>query len=196
MRHPLAQLLAELDGMSSGGSASEDSHGTGSSGNGGGVFVIGATNRPDLLDPALLRPGRFDKMLYLGVSSTHDQQLTILRALTRKFNLAPDVDLKRVAEKLPFTYTGADLYALCSDAMLKAISRKTRLVDEKVKGSSRIRGEDISTPYFFDHLASPDDVQVTVREEDFVAAQKELVASVRFVEAHTNTQYSPLLTSS
>jgi peroxin-6 len=135
-------------------------------------------------------------MLYLGVSSTHDQQLTILRALTRKFNLAPDVDLKRVAEKLPFTYTGADLYALCSDAMLKAISRKTRLVDEKVKGSSRIRGEDISTPYFFDHLASPDDVQVTVREEDFVAAQKELVASVRFVEAHTSTQYSPLLTSS
>jgi peroxin-6 len=186
----VSQLLAELDGMSSGGSTSEDSHGTGSSGNGGGVFVIGATNRPDLLDPALLRPGRFDKMLYLGVSSTHDQQLTILRALTRKFNLTPDVDLNRVAEKLPFTYTGADLYALCSDAMLKAISRKTRLVDEKVKGSSRIRGEDISTPYFFDHLASPDDVQVTVREEDFVAAQKELVASVRFVEAHTNTVFS------
>ena len=182
----VSQLLAELDGMSSGGGASDDSDGAGSSGNGGGVFVIGATNRPDLLDPALLRPGRFDKMLYLGVSSTHDQQVTILEALTRKFNLAPDVDLRRVAEKLPFTYTGADLYALCSDAMLKAISRKTRLVDEKVKGSSRLRGEDISTPYFFDHLASPEDVAVTVREEDFVAAQRELVASVRFVDAPTH----------
>jgi peroxin-6 len=68
----VSQLLAELDGMSDGDDA------------GGGVFVIGATNRPDLLDPALLRPGRFDKMLYLGVSDTHDKQLTILQALTRK----------------------------------------------------------------------------------------------------------------
>jgi peroxin-6 len=68
----VSQLLAELDGMSGG----EDT--------GGGVFVIGATNRPDLLDPALLRPGRFDKMLYLGVSDTHDKQLKIMEALTRK----------------------------------------------------------------------------------------------------------------
>jgi peroxin-6 len=68
----VSQLLAELDGMSGG----EDA---------GGVFVIGATNRPDLLDPALLRPGRFDKMLYLGVSDTHEKQQTILEALTRKY---------------------------------------------------------------------------------------------------------------
>jgi len=68
----VSQLLAELDGMSDG----DDG--------GGGVFVIGATNRPDLLDAALLRPGRFDKMLYLGVSDTHEKQLTIMEALTRK----------------------------------------------------------------------------------------------------------------
>jgi peroxin-6 len=66
----VSQLLAELDGMSDGGE---------------GVFVIGATNRPDLLDQALLRPGRFDKMLYLGVSDTHEKQQTILEALTRKY---------------------------------------------------------------------------------------------------------------
>lgn len=71
----VSQLLAELDGMSSSDSGSNG---------GGGVFVIGATNRPDLLDQALLRPGRFDKMLYLGVSDTHEKQLTILEALTRK----------------------------------------------------------------------------------------------------------------
>jgi peroxin-6 len=69
----VSQLLAELDGMSDG----EDGD--------GGVFVIGATNRPDLLDAALLRPGRFDKMLYLGVSDTHEKQLTIMEALTRKY---------------------------------------------------------------------------------------------------------------
>lgn len=110
----VSQLLAELDGMSDGDEGAR-----------GGVFVVGATNRPDLLDQALLRPGRFDKMLYLGVADSHDKQLTILEALTRKFSLDPDLDLKRVAESLPFTYTGADLYALASDAMLKAITRRT-----------------------------------------------------------------------
>ncbi|KAL4882808.1 hypothetical protein BJY04DRAFT_226879 [Aspergillus karnatakaensis] len=159
----VSQLLAELDGMNGG----EE--------NSGGVFVIGATNRPDLLDTALLRPGRFDKMLYLGVSDTHDKQATILEALTRKFALSPDVSLGRVSERLPLTYTGADLYALCSDAMLKAITRKATAVDEKIK---QLPGGPVSTAYFFDHLATPEDVSVLVTEEDFDAAQGELVPSV------------------
>ena len=84
----VSQLLAELDGMSEGSD---------------GVFVVGATNRPDLLDEALLRPGRFDKMLYLGVSDTRDKQRTILEALTRKFELSDDVSLEEVADMCPFT---------------------------------------------------------------------------------------------
>merc|ERR1711939_730874 len=177
----VSQLLAELDGMSSGGDGGEDSDGKTSS-NAGGVFVIGATNRPDLLDAALLRPGRFDKMLYLGVSDTHDKQLTIMGALTRKFTLHPTISLPRVASRLPFTYTGADFYALCSDAMLKAVTRQASLVDSKIaqinntnisSGKSKI-----STAYFFDHYASKEDVAVMVTEEDFVNAEKELVPSV------------------
>jgi len=72
----VSQLLAELDGMSGG----NDDNGSGA-----GVFVIGATNRPDLLDQALLRPGRFDKMIYLGIPDTDDKQLKIMQALTRKY---------------------------------------------------------------------------------------------------------------
>lgn len=159
----VSQLLAELDGMSNG----EES--------GGGVFVIGATNRPDLLDQALLRPGRFDKMLYLGVSDTHDKQLTILEALTRKFNMHPEMSLRRVAESLPFTYTGADLYALCSDAMLKAITRQASAVDAKIQA---LPGAPVSTAYFFDHLATDEDIAVMVTEEDFFAADRELIGSV------------------
>jgi peroxin-6 len=67
----VSQLLAEMDTVNGG----DDSK---------TVFIIGATNRPDLLDSALLRPGRFDKLLYLGVSEDHESQLQILKALTRK----------------------------------------------------------------------------------------------------------------
>ncbi|KAG8530676.1 uncharacterized protein KY384_004031 [Bacidia gigantensis] len=163
----VSQLLAELDGMSDG----EE--------NGSGVFVIGATNRPDLLDQALLRPGRFDKMLYLGVSDTHDRQLTILEALTRKFAMHPEMSLRRVSESLPFTYTGADLYALCSDAMLKAITRQASAVDAKIKA---LPGGPVTTAYFFDHLATKEDISVMVTEDDFANAQNELVPSVSVKE--------------
>ncbi|KAF3056422.1 Peroxisomal biogenesis factor 6 [Daldinia childiae] len=166
----VSQLLAELDGMSGG----DDE--------GGGVFVIGATNRPDLLDQALLRPGRFDKMLYLGVSDTHDKQITIMEALTRKFTLHPSVSLPVVAEHLPFTYTGADFYALCSDAMLKAVTRQASLVDTKIRVINTEREKDghgpISTANFFDHHATPEDVAVMVTEQDFLDANRELIPSV------------------
>ncbi|KAI1262983.1 peroxisomal biogenesis factor 6 [Xylariaceae sp. FL1019] len=165
----VSQLLAELDGMSGG----DDG--------GGGVFVIGATNRPDLLDQALLRPGRFDKMLYLGVSDTHAKQLTIMEALTRKFTLHPSVSLASVAEHLPFTYTGADFYALCSDAMLKAVTRQAAAVDVKVKALNANRSESshlISTANFFDHHATPEDIAVMVTEKDFLDANRELIPSV------------------
>ena len=176
----VSQILAELDGMSDG------------KGSTGSVFVIGATNRPDLLDQALLRPGRFDKMLYLGVADTHDKQLTILEALTRKFVVHPDLSLRRVAERLPFTYTGADLYALCSDAMLKAITRQAAIVDAKIK---KLPGGPISTAKFFDQYATKEDIAVMVTEKDFSAAQRELVGSVRYVLVHTSQSKAAILIS-
>ena len=160
----VSQLLAELDGMSDGEEGAR-----------GGVFVIGATNRPDLLDQALLRPGRFDKMLYLGVADNHEKQLTILEALTRKFTLDPGLDLRIVADSLPFTYTGADLYALASDAMLKAITRQADAVDRKIRALS---GAPVTTAYFFDRLATEADIAVMVTEADFEVAKRELVGSV------------------
>ena len=88
----------------------------------------------------------------------------------------PKMSLRRVAGSLPFTYTGADLYALCSDAMLKAITRQTSAVDDKFKA---LPGGPISTAYFFDHLAINADIAVMVTEEDFAEAERELVGSVR-----------------
>jgi peroxin-6 len=177
MDRVVAQLLAEIDGVQGGGN--ED------------MFIIGATNRPDLLDAALLRPGRLDLLLYVGIAEEpsskqkvglhvcwggrllsqlclnlmcHDygcrvavyavncetsptnnkgpvgehphtlcmsfhimcciaRLLQVLHALTRKFDLAPDVDLAAVAAACPPTLTGADLYALAADAWMLALRR-------------------------------------------------------------------------
>ena len=75
-------------------------------------------------------------MLYLGVSQTHEAQSNILQALTRKFKLHPDLSLQRIAEQCPFHYTGADFYALCADALLKAMSRKAEDLEAKIGTSS------------------------------------------------------------
>lgn len=108
----VSQLLVEVDGV-----GQTRSDGTAS----GDVFIIGATNRPDLLDAALLRPGRFDRLCYLGIPSTRAEQVFALRALTRKFDMAADVSLEAVLEPLDFVYTGADFFALSSDAMMFAV---------------------------------------------------------------------------
>ncbi|CAG8526342.1 555_t:CDS:10 [Acaulospora morrowiae] len=165
----VSQLLAELDGMGQGGGSSD-------------VFVIGATNRPDLLDPALLRPGRFDKLLYLGVSEDNETQLKIIQALTRKFRLHPSLDLRAVAESCPFNYTGADFYALCSDAMLKAMSRVAEAVEAKVVNLNAHPTPNLPIPitsqYYLNHLATPKDTLVEVTQEDFQRALQELIPSV------------------
>ncbi|KAL1722738.1 P-loop containing nucleoside triphosphate hydrolase protein [Schizophyllum commune] len=170
----VSQLLAELDGMAGGGAD---------------VFVVGATNRPDLLDPALLRPGRFDRMLYLGVSDTHEAQLRILEALTRKFKLDPTLDLRAIAEKCPFNYTGADFYALCSDAMLNAMSRKAEELEDVIGmgfdiylGPLPDHPYPLTPQYYLAELASSKEIEVLVREEDFEVALRNLVPSVSQAE--------------
>ncbi|KFU95208.1 Peroxisome assembly factor 2, partial [Chaetura pelagica] len=114
MDRVVSQLLAELDGL----------HSTGE------LFVIGATNRPDLLDPALLRPGRFDKLVYVGINEDRESQLQVLSAITRKFKLDPSVNLTTILEKCPAQLTGADIYALCSDTMMCAVKRKVEWIEE------------------------------------------------------------------
>ncbi|XP_072516649.1 peroxisomal ATPase PEX6 [Salminus brasiliensis] len=120
MDRVVSQLLAELDGLHS----SSD------------VFVIGATNRPDLLDQSLLRPGRFDKLVYVGISEDREAQLQVLKAIVRKFKVDPNVSLSDIVGRCPLQLTGADLYALCSDAMMSAIKRKISLISEGLESEN------------------------------------------------------------
>ncbi|AEM38259.1 AAA family ATPase, CDC48 subfamily [Pyrolobus fumarii 1A] len=83
------------------------------------VVVIAATNRPDILDPALLRPGRFDRLIYVPPPDKK-ARLEIFRIHTRKMPLADDVDLEKLAE-MTEGYTGADIEAVCREAAMIAL---------------------------------------------------------------------------
>ncbi|RLI05157.1 AAA family ATPase [Candidatus Bathyarchaeota archaeon] len=99
----ISQLLTEMDGL-------ETLR---------GVVVIAATNRPDLLDPALLRPGRFDRILEVPVPDK-ETRLKIFKIHTRNMPLAEDVNLERLAE-MTEGYVGADIETLCREAALTAL---------------------------------------------------------------------------
>ena len=88
--------------------------------------------RPDLIDPALLRPGRLDVLLYVGVAEDSNSKLKVLQALTRKFALEADIDLPSIAAKCPTTFTGADMYALSSDAWMAALKRTVAAVSNSL----------------------------------------------------------------
>ncbi|KAG8469002.1 hypothetical protein KFE25_007520 [Diacronema lutheri] len=115
----LAQLLHEMDGV--GGAEStgsiERAH----------VVVLGATNRPDLIDAALLRPGRFDRLLYVGLPE-RAARLAILRVHTRGTPLAADVRLEQLAERTR-GYSGAELAAVCREAALAALTEAEDAAD-------------------------------------------------------------------
>eukprot|EP00817_Percolomonadidae_sp_ATCC50343_P007260 CAMPEP_0117421138 /NCGR_PEP_ID=MMETSP0758-20121206/2309_1 /TAXON_ID=63605 /ORGANISM="Percolomonas cosmopolitus, Strain AE-1 (ATCC 50343)" /LENGTH=331 /DNA_ID=CAMNT_0005203121 /DNA_START=581 /DNA_END=1572 /DNA_ORIENTATION=+ len=97
------------------------------------IFVMGATNRVDLVDSSLLRPGRFDVTIEIPVCSSSNDMLSILKALTRKFKLHESVSLDSiVSDHCKLGMTGADLMALSSDAILSAVLRCVETSTSKV----------------------------------------------------------------
>jgi len=109
----LNQILVEMDGF--------EKHDK--------VVVIAATNRPDILDPALLRPGRFDRRVVLDLPDLKGRE-EILKIHTRKMPLANDVNLKRVAERTP-GLSGADLENLVNEAAILAARKNKKVVSQQ-----------------------------------------------------------------
>jgi len=99
----LVQLLAEIDGF--------DPRGE--------VKILAATNRPDILDPALLRPGRFDRLIHFPMPN-EEARVTIFKIHTKNMNLAKDIDLGELAKNTEKA-TGADVKAICTEAGMFAI---------------------------------------------------------------------------
>ncbi len=99
----ISQLLTEMDGLV-------------------GLFnvvIIGATNRPDIIDPALLRPGRFDKLLYVP-GPDNETRMQIFKIHTKDMPLAKDVDLEKLVA-MTMNYAGSDIEALCREAGMMSL---------------------------------------------------------------------------
>ena len=136
----VAQLLSLMDGMS----------------DRGNVIVLGATNRPESIDPALRRPGRFDREIEIGVPNAQGR-FEILGIHTRGMPLAQDIDLQELALELN-GYTGADIKALCREAAMKALRRYIPEIDS---GTGKV---------------SPDTLRVMdIRGRDFREGMKEII---------------------
>ncbi|MFH1328573.1 MAG: AAA family ATPase, partial [Candidatus Bathyarchaeota archaeon] len=132
----VAQLLSLLDGLQARGN----------------IIVIGATNVPNVLDPALRRPGRFDREVEIGVPDK-DGRNEVLLIHTRGMPLTKDVEIKKLSE-MTHGYTGADVSALCREAAMKALRRylpDISLGDEKVSQAMLqvmdIRMQDFASAY-------------------------------------------------
>uniref|UniRef100_A0A6G1SB74 vesicle-fusing ATPase n=2 Tax=Aceria tosichella TaxID=561515 RepID=A0A6G1SB74_9ACAR len=106
------QILTEMDGM----------------GNKKNVFIIGATNRPDIIDSAILRPGRLDQLIYIPLPDEKSRE-SILKANLRKSPLSPDVDLQYLA-KVTHGFSGADLTEICQRACKMAIRES---IEQEIK---------------------------------------------------------------
>jgi transitional endoplasmic reticulum ATPase len=134
----VAQLLALMDGLVSRGE----------------IVIIGATNMPELVDPALRRPGRFDREISIGVPKRADR-LQILKIHSRKMPLAQDVDLARLAE-ITHGYVGADIAALCAEAGMAALRRLMPGIKFEVDAKPTLEG----------------DAKIEVTADDFLTAFK------------------------
>ena len=141
----LNQLLVEMDGFG----ANE------------GIITIAATNRPDILDPALLRPGRFDRQVIVGRPDLRGRE-AILKVHARNKPLADDVDLKTIAKKTP-GFTGADLNNLLNEAALLAarLNKKVSTMAEVEEASEKVS----MGPERRSHIVSEKDRKLTAYHE-------------------------------
>jgi transitional endoplasmic reticulum ATPase len=164
----VAQLLSLMDGFVSRGQ----------------VIVIGATNIPEVLDPALRRPGRFDREIEIGVPNTQ-ARLQILKIHTRSMPLGPDVSLEEIAEH-SHGFVGADLEALCQEVGMIALRRFLSTSPLGAPGATAA----IAGPFESDTVGSAELAALQVTRDDFLAGLKEVEPSATrefFIEKSTST---------
>jgi peroxin-6 len=141
------------------------------------VFVLGATNRPDLLDPSLLRPGRFDRLVYLGIFP--GDRAHILAAQIRKLNLEdePHVLAEVVVDKLPNNLTGADLSTIATGAQLLATERLCAEAEHEYQMQQENGNSELTMGQLLESW-SEERLVPTVTLADLIQASEKVIPSV------------------
>jgi transitional endoplasmic reticulum ATPase len=155
----VAQLLSLMDGFVARGQ----------------VIVIGATNIPEVLDPALRRPGRFDREIEIGVPNTQ-ARLQILKIHTRAMPLAPGVDLREIAEH-SHGFVGADLEALCQEVGMNALRGFLSVCQLEIDGGAPVELADLQVTRD-DFLAGLKEVEPSATREFFIEKSSTTFASL------------------
>ncbi|KND02495.1 AAA family ATPase peroxin 1 [Spizellomyces punctatus DAOM BR117] len=138
-----------------------------------GVYVLAATSRPDIIDPALLRPGRLDKSLFCGMPE-FEERLEILRAVANKLSLSPSVDLSHYAERTA-GYSGADLQALLYNAHLEAIHEVIDAAEKDRNSKEDTRDQEDKTHFVVVQNENEIDKVMTAAERGGLATRIESI---------------------
>ncbi|KAG8742324.1 Peroxisome biosynthesis protein pex1 [Ceratobasidium sp. 414] len=133
-----------------------------------GVYVLAATSRPDLIDPALLRPGRLDKSLLCHMPAEGERH-DILKAVTRKVSLAPDVELVEIAKRTE-GYSGADLQALVYNAQLEVVHEELAVAGQSLATSGS--SSRVETQIKLEIVGGPKDSTTMTRAETAVLEKR------------------------
>ena len=152
------QLLTEMDGL-------EDRK---------QIFIIAATNRPDIIDPAMLRPGRLDKLLYVPLPD-HNDRSSILETITKNLKLDKDIDLGKInGDKRMEGFSGADIAALVREAQLHALKRLNEKEKERIKKDNENKMEFENNS----NKANEKEVEFRINLSDFEYSLNNILPSV------------------
>ena len=153
------QLLTEMDGL-------EDRK---------QIFIIAATNRPDIIDPAMLRPGRLDKLLYEPLPD-HNDRCSILETITKNLKLGQDIELGKInGDKRMEGFSGADIAALVREAQLHALKRLNEKEKERIKKENENKMENENNN---NKAKEKNEVEFRINMSDFEYSLNNILPSV------------------
>ncbi len=153
------QLLTEMDGL-------EDRK---------QIFIIAATNRPDIIDPAMLRPGRLDKLLYVPLPD-HNDRCSILETITKNLKLDQDIELGKInGDKRMEGFSGADIAALVREAQLHALKRLNEKEKERIKKENENKMENENNN---NKAKEKNEVEFRINMSDFEYSLNNILPSV------------------